>query len=357
MNKDFKNDFRSRKNAKNPSENTVPICAKNLSEPELYDIISHMISTIKHNDITWVNAISPSVKEISELAEKYGIIPKIAEEMASLTMHPKVELYENYIYLVLHFPTLKSDIGARQALKNDKRGNLNGNNEIDFVIGRNFILTVQYSIFPPLEELFKNAKAKKKFHDDYFKEDAGILGFKIIKELLGVSEIILEQLFLKISRTEELAFDGFEKETIKKISVYKRDLLNFRRSCLPHYGIIFSFEQKAQEFFGTYFGKYSNTLSSKCLKIKNLMENASETLESLRQTSESLLTMKTNEIMKTLTIIAFITFPLTLLASLFGMNTIFTPILGVKGDFWIIIIIMAVAVAGMLAFFKSKKWL
>jgi magnesium transporter len=70
-----------------------------------------------------------------------------------------------------------------------------------------------------------------------------------------------------------------------------------------------------------------------------------------------MLTTRQNEIIKNLTIMAFITFPLTLLSSMFGMNTTSSPILGHPADFWIIVGIMLSGGVGFFTFFKYKRWL
>jgi magnesium transporter len=82
-----------------------------------------------------------------------------------------------------------------------------------------------------------------------------------------------------------------------------------------------------------------------------------ETLAALRETNAAMLTTKQNEVIKTLTIMAFITFPLTLFSSMFGMNTEATPIIGHKADFWIIVSIMVAVTISFFTFFRRKKWL
>ena len=84
---------------------------------------------------------------------------------------------------------------------------------------------------------------------------------------------------------------------------------------------------------------------------------AKETINSLEQTNNALLTDKTNEIVKLLTIFSVIVFPLSLLAGIFGMNTKFLPLVGLPGDFWIITAIMAAGTISMIAFFKKKGWI
>jgi Mg2+ and Co2+ transporter CorA len=80
-------------------------------------------------------------------------------------------------------------------------------------------------------------------------------------------------------------------------------------------------------------------------------------LHELRETNNSLVSTKQNEVMLVLTLTAFVTFPLSLMASLFGMGALHTPIIGQPFDFWIILTIMGIASLAMFGYFHYKKWL
>jgi len=303
-----------------------------------------MITTVKHKNITWVNLTSPSVKEIEGVIQDFSIHPLVAEELTSLTMRPKVVVYPNNLYLILHFPSVNSTFSA------------NGGCEVDFVIGHDYLITTHYCDSPALEKFLRNAKTNE-FKEKYFQNHAGFLTYYILKELYAFSQNQLDQIYVKINKLEKQLFEGHEKQTIKDLSLLSRDILDFKRNIYPHDTALASFEQSGKEFFGKGFEHYLNLLQGEYVKIRNLIENSKETIETLHTTNESLLSTKTNEIMKTLTIMAFITFPLMLLSSVFGMNTTNTPIVGLKGDFWIIVIVMAIGTFTMFLFFKHKKWL
>jgi magnesium transporter len=233
----------------------------------------------------------------------------------------------------------------------------NGGCELDMVIGKDFLITVHYQAFPPLEKIIKNLSNGNLIIEKHFQHHAGFLAYKILKELYAFSLGKLDQIYIKINKIEEQLFDGNEKASVKQISILKRDILDFRRTIYPHHSVLTSFEENGKKFFGKDFDHYSNFLLGEYAKLKNLIENGREILDTLHQTNESLLTTKTNEIIKILTIMAFATFPLMLLSSLFGMNTLYTPVVGSKGDFWIIIGAMMIGTAAMFLFFKRKKWL
>ena len=109
--------------------------------------------------------------------------------------------------------------------------------------------------------------------------------------------------------------------------------------------------------FGEQYIHNVKEISRRYQRLARRLRALSDTVDELRDTNIGILTTKQNEVMKILTIMAFITFPLTLFTSLFGMNTHTTPLVGQPGDFWIILSIMIVVSIGFFAFFKYMRWM
>jgi magnesium transporter len=118
-----------------------------------------------------------------------------------------------------------------------------------------------------------------------------------------------------------------------------------------------SLEAMGNRFFGTDFSYALKSVFADFARVDNALMNERDVLLELRDTNDSLLSTKQNETTKHLTMMAFVTFPLTLLVGVFGMNTTYMPIIGMKHDFWIIIAIMAVITCSFFLFFRYKKWL
>ena len=97
-------------------------------------------------------------------------------------------------------------------------------------------------------------------------------------------------------------------------------------------------------------------ITGECYRVLALFDVIKDTVNDLKATNDSLLATKTNDIIKILTIMAFITLPVTFLSQLFGMNTTYLPIVGLENDFWIVIGIMALVTLSFFGFFKYKKW-
>ena len=151
-------------------------------------------------------------------------------------------------------------------------------------------------------------------------------------------------------------FKNAERKIIEDISIVRRDIANFIRTIKPQKTILNSLMARGPEFFGKEMKPYFTDMIGDYTRVVNALENHKEIIEALHDTNESLLTTRTNEIIKVLTLFAVIVFPLTLIAAIFGMNTKILPIVGRPNDFWIVMGIMIMATIGMFGYFKYKKW-
>lgn len=296
-------------------------------------------------NLTWIDIESPTEEDVRLLLKEYNIHPLVAEELLVPTVRPKVDVYDNLIYLILHFP----------AISHSHSGEVE--QEIDFIIGKDFFVTVHYGVIDSLQttnRLFSVHAILKKCN---IGDHAGFLFFYLIKELYENLIQELDYVHKELEKIESNIFRGKEHDMVSYISKMTRKLLHFKNAISQHRHVLESLERAGENFFGKDFNYHLRAITGEYHKVFALFENSKEALDELQETNDSLLTTKTNNIMKTLTIMAFMTFPATLLASLFSMNTDFLPIVGTPNDFWIIIGIMAVVALGLFAFFKYKKWL
>lgn len=304
-----------------------------------------MIATYKHKNLTWIDIENPTHEEVRSLMDTYSIDPLVADELLLPTLKPKVDVYRNFIYLILHFP----------ALKHTHRSGTN--QEIDFIIGKNFIITTRYDSIDPLHKFSKVFEVNSVLDKSDIGDHAGFLFFYMIRKLYKSLEHELEYIADSLEIIEPGIFQGKEKEMVISISKVSRDLLNLRQALQPHHEILTSFSEAGKTFFGKEFSYHLESIVGEYYRIKNAITVNTETLDELRETNNSLLSTKQNEVMKTLTIMAFITFPLSLIASIFGMNTNYLPIVGKPFDFWLVMGIMGFATFLMFLFFKKRRWL
>lgn len=307
-----------------------------------------MIFRHEYEGGVWVDLEQPTEEEIRGIAEEFSINEQFEKEMLYPTPTPMVSVDGQTTLLVLHFP-------AHAVEEGDTR-----NQEVDFVIGRNFIVTVRYEIVAPLYHLKKLLETRKL-----------VAGKDSI-----TTDVLLEVLFAHLytsvrdqtnhvanhlERVEKDMFDGRERMTIRSISNINREFLHIE-SCLANQ------EEPLQRFFevltahngfgATFKGRAERVLAERA-QIARLITTYRAVAAELRETNLALLESRQNEIMKTLTLITVVVLPLELVAVTFGIHAPGTPELIEKGQnaFWVIIAIMLGIVGLMTVVFARKRWL
>jgi len=297
-----------------------------------------MITTRSFIDQIWVDLNSPTKEEVDSLILTHNISPTVAKDMLTPTPTQHAEEFGENIYTVIHIPSLHST---------------ENNQEVDLLIADKSLITSRYDSIDALHYFSKRIEV-----DDILnkKEDSHIF-FEMMKDIY--QSIINELAFMddQMKRIEKNIFENKEKDMVLAISNASRILLNFKRTLDPH-GKIFEFlRDTGNEKFGGQFKKNANDILEEWRQVMRMVNNQIDLATELRETNNSMLSTKQNEVMKTLTILAFVTFPLSMVASIFGMNAINMPIIGTAYDFWKILGLMITISLAMFAYFKYKKWI
>lgn len=305
------------------------------------------MNTLTTKSLSWHHFFAPSSADLAHLESQFKLHPVIINELSGPTMRPKVEEYENYLYLVLHFPVFSV---------NDRK---TYTREVDFILTKHDLITVSYDPIPPLDDFFKKCSRDQSCEDLYASKTPGHLLFHILKEIYAFALRELDHIHEDINEVEEKVFSNEheEEQVIEELSFIRRNIIEFRRSLKPQQSTLESLVRYGTKLYGHEVQPFLTELIGEYMKIWNLLENHKEAIDALYDNNVTVLNIKQNEAMRILAIMAFVTFPLVLFASLFGMNAVSTPIIGHKNDFWIIIAIMLAATIGMFVFFKRKKWL
>jgi magnesium transporter len=296
--------------------------------------------------ITWIDLESPTAAEIDQVVGDYKIQPLVAHELMIPTIRPKVDLYSNVIYLILHFPAIVNRPGVDRI-----------DQEIDFVIGKNFIITARYEPIDSIHTFTKTFEVNSILQKEPPGDHAGFLFFEMLSGIYNSLLHQLESIKTSINDIENQIFKGREKEMVFQISKVSRDLIDFRRATSLHKEVLESMEIATVKFFGEDFRFYIRSLIGDYYRVENAIKNDMEFMNELRDTNNALLSTKQNQVMQALTVIAFIALPLTVITSLFQIDTKARPIVGMANDFWIIAGILAAVGLALYLYFKKRGWL
>lgn len=300
-----------------------------------------MIITRRYMDKAWVDVSSPTKEEIDSLMLSYNIDPRVARDLLAPTPKQEVLCGNGFVYIVLHIPVFSHS--KYEVLEQ----------EIDCIITGENLITVRYDSIDALHYFAKEIEV-----DEILNKS------NLPHPLFGMTKEIYKFLFDELSfidgylrEIEQKIFAGQEREMVLAISGVARNLLSFRRILTPHLQVWQNFRDEAHDKFSKEFISEISPLQSELGRIMRVIDSLTEMINELRETNNSLLSTKQNEIMKVLTIMAFVTFPLSLIASIFSMNTSYIPLVGSYGDFWMVIGIMIGAAVAMFTFFRYKRWL
>jgi magnesium transporter len=294
----------------------------------------------------WVDVEQPTPEEIHALSREFSIGERIETELLTPSPLPLVAGDAEHALLVLHFPTHTEDGGDPK------------NQEIDFVVGRNFVLTIRYEVVAPLHHLHKvletNALVNNNFdlHADTFLE---ILFAHLFAAIRDHTNHVAGHL----GHIEKEMFDGHERETIRRISEINREFLHLESATASHEEPLTRFLQALERraFFGPAFEERALRIRAENEQITRLIKTHRAVAAELRETNGVLLEARQNEIMKTLTVVTFIILPLELILGLFELKVPDVPF-ETNPDAFFIIVGILLAVAGTLTlFFARKRWI
>mgnify|MGYP001591395002 CR=1 FL=1 len=303
-----------------------------------------MLSRYEHSSVTWVDLENPTGDEVRRVMEEFSLTHFVAEELLLPTQKPRVEFHGEYLYTILHFPAL------RHTHKTSEQ-------EVDFVVGRDFLITTHYDTIDPLHKFAKVFEVDSVLDKGGLGEHGGYLFFYMLRRLYKSVEHELDLVHGDLLHIEEHLFSGHEVRMVKAISQCARDLLNLRQTIEPHRDILKTLQSEGAAFFGDEFVPYLRSLENDYYRLHNHIMRQTDTLHEVRETNNSQLSTKEGETMRVLTTMALLTFPLVLILDVFTIESEHNPIYGSEYDFWILLAIVVLSGAAMLWYFRHKKWL
>jgi magnesium transporter len=294
--------------------------------------------------LRWINIERPRQIDRAWLEEHFDFHPLDYEDVYSRNQRPKVDVYDDYMFVVLHFPAYDKQIGRLNAA------------ELDVFVGPDYVVTLPNQPIPPLEYLFERCRTRQDLREQLFSKGPGYLLYKIVDDCVDASFPMLRKIGNKLERIEQDIFEGKTTDVVRDISNAKQEIINFRKIVRPQRVAFRDLERNKARYIAEDLDIYFDDIVDASERIWDMLENYKEVVEALESTNESAIAHRTNETFRVLTAISLIFLPLTLIASLFGMNV------GVPGEqgvaaFWIIIGVMVAVLAGLLTVFKRRGWL
>src|SRR4051812_37020318 len=302
------------------------------------------VEIIETPGLRWINIERPRPVDQGWLEERYEFHPLDYEDVFSRNQRPKVDEYEDYLFVVLHFPRYDKVISRLNAA------------ELDLFVGPDYLITIPNEPLQPIEYLFERCRTSEELRDQLFSKGAGYLLYKIVDDLVDASFPMLRKIGNKLERIEEEIFVGNSAEVVRDISNVKQEIINFRKIVRPQRSAFQDLERNKARYMAEDLDIYFEDINDASERVWDMLENYKEVVEALESTNEAQIAHRTNETFRVLTAISVIVLPLTLVASIWGMNV------GVPGEqdstaFWEILAAMVILLGSMAYYFRRRGWL
>ena len=304
------------------------------------------VETVQGSGLRWVQIEHPTPVECAWLEEHFDFHPLDLEDVLSRNQRPKIDEYPSYLFIVLHFPVFDPQVKRLNA------------GELDIFVGPDYLVTIPNTPLQPIEYLFERCRQKEELREQLFSRGSGYLLYRVVDDLFDYCFPMLRKIGNKLDALEDEIFEGRSEEVVRDISTVKQEIINFRKVIRPQRSVLRELETLKQRFLAPDLDLeiYFDDVVDSHERIWDMLENYKEVVEALEDTNESVISHRVNDILRVLTSISVIVLPLTLIASLWGMN-VGVPGQGDPEDFYAVVGGMVLLLVGMLVYFRHRRWL
>ena len=291
--------------------------------------------------ITWINVDGlQDTSVIQKLGDCFKLHPLIQEDILNTEQRPKTEDYGGYIFVVLRM----LDYTAGKTLDNE---------QVSLVLGKNFVLSFQENVgdvWDPVRERIRNDKGRIR------KEGSDYLAYSLMDAIVDNYFTIMEKLGDEVEDVEEDLMRKPTQQTLKIIQSLKRRMIAVRRSVWPFRDVVHSLQGTDNPLIAEATKIYLRDIYDHTIQVIDNIESARDVVSGMIDIYLSSVSNRLNEIVKVLTILSVIFIPLTFIAGVYGMNFKYMPELGQPWGYPAALSLMALVAAGLIVFFKRRKW-
>ncbi|MBD3210508.1 magnesium/cobalt transporter CorA [Candidatus Micrarchaeota archaeon] len=329
-----------------PTLSIVNYSPKEIKEVEAASLRDCIDFAGKKKTVTWANVNGLGDKELlSGLAEAYGLHPLVQEDILHPRQRPKMEDYDDYIYIVL-----------RMLSFNEKTHSIDSE-QVSIILGSNYVISIQEKkgkLFHRVREWLRRDKGKlRRMGPDF-------LAYSLLDVVVDNYYTILERLGEKIASMEEAVMREPSPRMLQKIRMLKKEMLGLRKAVWPLRELLLGLERESTSkdaLVSKTTAIYLRDVYDHTIQVIDTTETYRDTVSSMVDIYLSSLSNRMNEVMKVLTIIGTIFIPLTFITGLYGMNFKYMPELEHPLGYPAVLLLMALLGILMLYYFRKKDWI
>ena len=293
--------------------------------------------------ISWIDIKGIHNEElVASIGEHFRIHPLVLEDILNTHQRPKIEIFDEYIFLVLRM------------LNWDEKRKIIESEQISLIIGSSYVISFQEredDIFKPLRDRIRSGKGRiRNMGSDY-------LAYALLDITVDNYFLVLEKIGDYMEKLEARLLIHPGGNTLKEIYILKRENLILRKAVWPLREVNAQLERSESPLIKKKTRPFLRDLYDHIIHVIDNVETYRDMTAGLLELYLTTISNKTNEVMKVLTIIATIFIPLTFIVGIYGMNFDNMPELHWPWAYFAIMAVMAAIAMTMLWYFKRKKWL
>lgn len=305
--------------------------------------IDECLAKMRSDTITWIDVEGlDSVELIKKLADHFSIHPLTVEDIMNVEQRPKVEEFDNYIF-----------INLKVILWNIKTSSFVVS-PLSLILGEHFLLSFQDHDTTRFDNL--RTRIQKTPNQRLRQQGSDYLAYRIIDSVVDDYFVVLEALGDQIEHSEKRIVARPKPNNARTIYHLKRQMLLLRKAIWPMREVVGHLLYVEDKIITSFTRIYLRDVYDHTMQAIDTLETFRDMLSSMLDMYLSGLTIRMNEIMKTLTIITTIFIPITAIAGIYGMNIINVPLMNSPWGSIVVFGLMLGVAISMLVYFKKKKW-
>jgi len=315
-------------------------------EERKIETMDELLPCLDNDKVSWINVDGLGDPEFFQrLGRQFRIHPLALEDLFNIGQRPKIDEYDRQLFIVLDmaYENKKEEVVFEQ---------------VCIVLAENFVITIQEDpgdVFDPVRQRLRDGGGNARFMK------ADYLAYALIDSVIDQYFPIVESLGESMDDLQETLLDQPTRERLRDLHEFKRLIARIRRAVWPQREVLGRLMRDETGLVAARTKPFFRDCYDHTVIMVDILETFREAARNIMDVYLSSINIRTNEIMRVLTVISSIFIPLTFIAGVYGMN--FDPKLSpfnmpelewTFGYPFAICLMLAVAI-GMIVFFKRKK--
>ncbi|MCB0307776.1 MAG: magnesium/cobalt transporter CorA [Bdellovibrionales bacterium] len=329
-------------------DNTAPTTITNIRYNKMdikerhYESANDAALHVKPEEVLWSNLIGLSnTTAIHRIGETFKLNNLVLEDILHTSQRPKIEDFKDYTYLVLKMVSIDSESQIQVE-------------QVSFILGQHYVLSFQEwanDVFGPVRERLRTDRGLiRELGPDY-------LFYALIDAIVDHYFVVLESLDDQLETLEQRVLSGNSDNLIEDLYRTRRNIVLLRKSVWPLRELLSALIRDKHSLIQNETLVYFRDVYDHTIQVIDTIDALRDISASIREMHTTEISLRMNNIMKVLTMIATVFIPITFVAGIYGMNFEFMPELKWTHGYQMVWFLFVSISTAMLIFFRKNRWI